>query len=107
MRITTIAEFRDRTSRVLRSRTPILVTQRGRLVGIFFPLPEIALPIALKRGIHDALSRDIVRKLKLREVSEDEVLGDFLSFRKKRLAARRRHERSHAGRRAPSRQRAL
>ena len=30
-------EFRDKATGLLRSRTPILVTRRGRLAGILFP----------------------------------------------------------------------
>jgi hypothetical protein len=67
MRISTVREFRDKATGLLRSRTPILVTRRGRLAGIFF-----------------------ARQLKRRKVSEDNVLEDFEASRKKRRAARRR-----------------
>ena len=42
MKISTVREFRDKTTGLLRSKTPILVTRRGRLAGIFFPRPELA-----------------------------------------------------------------
>src|SRR5262245_64800504 len=73
MRISTVREFRDKATGLLRSRTPILVTRRGRLAGIFFPRPEITLPIELKRELYDMLSSDIARQLKRRKVSEDDV----------------------------------
>jgi hypothetical protein len=59
MRISTVREFRDKATG-LRSRTPILVTRRGRLAGIFFPRPEITLPIELKRELFDMLSSDVL-----------------------------------------------
>ncbi|OFW16864.1 MAG: hypothetical protein A3F70_03120 [Acidobacteria bacterium RIFCSPLOWO2_12_FULL_67_14] len=90
MRISTVREFRDKATGLLRSRTPILVTRRGRLAGIFFPRPEITLPIELKRELYDMLSSDVARQLKRRKVSEDDVLKDFEASRKKRRAARRR-----------------
>lgn len=94
MRISTVREFRDKTTGLLRSKTPILVTRRGRLAGIFFPRPELTLPIELKRELYDMLSSDVARQLKRRKVSEDDVLKDFEASRKKRRAARRRRERS-------------
>ena len=90
MRISTVREFRDKATGLLRSRTPILVTRRGRLAGIFFPRPEITLPIELKRELYDMLSSDVARQLKRRKVAEDDVLDDFEASRKKRRAARRR-----------------
>src|SRR5713226_6176690 len=90
MRISTVREFRDKATGLLRSRTPILVTRRGRLAGIFFPRPELTLPLELKRELYDMLSHDVARQLKRRKVSEDDVLKDFEASRKKRRAARRR-----------------
>ena len=90
MRISTVREFRDQATGLLRSKTPILVTRHGRLAGIFFPRPEVTLPIELKRELYDMLSRDIARELKKRGVSEDEILEDFEASRRKPRAARRR-----------------
>ena len=91
MRISTVREFRDRATGLLRSKTPILVTRHGRLAGIFFPRPEVTLPIELKRELYDMLSRDVARQLKKRGVvSEDEILEDFEASRRKPRAARRR-----------------
>jgi hypothetical protein len=90
MRISTVREFRDKATGLLRSKTPVLVTRRGRLAGIFFPQPESTLPIELKRELYDTLSADIARQLKRRHVSEEDVLEDFEAFRTKRRATRRR-----------------
>jgi len=90
MRISTVREFRYKAAGLLRSRTPILVTRRGRLAGIFFPRPEITLPIELKREIHDMLSSDVARLLRRRKISEDDVLEDFEASQKRRGPARRR-----------------
>jgi hypothetical protein len=90
MRISTVREFRNKATGLLRSRTPILVTRRGRLVGIFFPRPEITLPIELKRELYDMLSSDVAQQLKRRRVSEGGVLMDFEASRNQRRAAHRR-----------------
>ena len=88
--MSTVREFRDKASGLLRSRTPILVTRRGRLAGVFFPCPQLTLPLELKRELFDMLSSDVARQLKRRRVSEDDVLKDFETARKKRRAVRRR-----------------
>ena len=90
MRISTVREFRDKATGLLRSKTPILVTRHGRLAGIFFPRPEITLPIELKRELYGMLTSDIARQLKRRGVSEDDVLKDFAASRRRTSAARRR-----------------
>ena len=90
MRISTVREFRDKATGLLRSKTPILVTRHGRLAGIFFPRPEVTLPMELKRELYDLLSRDVARELRRRRICEDDVLKDFEASRRKPRAARRR-----------------
>lgn len=90
MRISSVREFRDNATGLLRSTTPILVTRRGRLAGIFFPRPELTLPLELKRELYAMLSSDVARQLRRRKVSEETVLNDFAAARKTRRAARRR-----------------
>jgi hypothetical protein len=90
MRISTVREFRDKATGLLRSRDPILVTRRGRLAGVFFPQPEASLPIELKRELFATLSAAVARQLKRRGLSEGDVLEGFASWRKERREARRR-----------------
>jgi hypothetical protein len=40
MRISTVREFRDQASGLLRSKDPILVTRRVRVAGVFFPIKK-------------------------------------------------------------------
>ena len=81
MRISTVREFRDNASGLLRAKDPILVTRRGRLAGIFFPRPETTLPVELKREMFGILSAEIGRQVRKRGLSEDEILADFTSWR--------------------------
>jgi hypothetical protein len=90
MRISTVREFRDNASGLLRSNDPILVTRRGRLAGVFFPRPEESLPIEIKRELFSVLSSEVARVLKKRRLSENDVLRDFKSWRKGRREACRR-----------------
>jgi hypothetical protein len=90
MRITTVREFRDKATVLLRSTEPVLITRRGRMAGVFFPSPEGTLPVDLKRELFDKLSSAIARQVKKRGSSEPEILTDFESWRKDRREARRR-----------------
>jgi hypothetical protein len=92
MRISTVREFRDNASGMLRAKDPILVTRRGKLAGIFFPRPETTLPVELKREMFGILSAEIGRQLQKRGVSEEEVLEDFAAWRQAQRAARQKLE---------------
>jgi len=90
MKISTVREFRDNPTGMLRSKDPILVTRRGRLAGVFFPWPEGAMPIEWKRDMFAVLSAEVRRQVEKQGLSEDEVVEDFKSWRKNRREARRR-----------------
>ncbi len=90
MRISTVREFRDEATGLLRSKDPVLVTRRGRLAGVFFPCPQETLPIELKREMFAMLSAEIAREIKKKGLSERAVLADFEKWRKERREARRR-----------------
>jgi hypothetical protein len=90
MKISTVRDFRDNATGLLRSKDPILVTRRGRLAGIFFPWPEGTMPLELKRELFSVLSEQVRRQVADVGLSEDEVLADFDSWRKSKRATRRR-----------------
>jgi len=90
MKISTVREFRDRATSLLRSKDPVLVTRRGKLAGVFFPSPEATLPLELKRELFGMLSRAIATQIKRQGLGEGEVLADFERWRKERRASRRR-----------------
>jgi hypothetical protein len=88
MRVSTIREFRDHASRLMRDSQPLLVTRRGRLAGIFLPWTADTLPTDLKKELFLALSADMGRQLKKTKTSEEAVLADFDLWKKKRRTAR-------------------
>lgn len=90
MKISTIREFRDRATTMLRSDDPILLTRRGKVAGVFLPWREATLPLDLKRELFSMLTSEIALHLKKRRVSEKEVLQDFARWRKGRREAGRR-----------------
>jgi len=89
MRVSTVREFRDKASGMLRSKEPILITRRGRMAGVFFPSPEGTLPVDLNRQLFDRLSAEIGRRLKPSVASKAEILADFKSWKKARREAGR------------------
>jgi hypothetical protein len=90
MRISSVREFRDRATTLLRSEDPILVTRRGRVAGVFLPWREAALPLDLRRELFAMLTADIARQLKKKRVDEAGVLRDFARWRKERRETGRR-----------------
>ncbi len=90
MKISTVREFRDHATGLLRSKDPILVTRRGRLAGVFFPRPEATLPIELKRELFSVLSSEVRRQIKKRGLREEEVVAELESWRKSRRETSRR-----------------
>jgi hypothetical protein len=84
MRITTIREFRDRATTLIRSEDPILLTRRGRVAGVFLPWREATLPLDLKRELFSMLTSEIARHLKTKRVTEKDVLRDFARRQKAR-----------------------
>ncbi len=90
MKISTVREFRDNATGLLRSKDPILVTRRGRLAGIFFPRPEGTLPLELKREMFALLSSEISRQIKKRGVTEGKIFADFRLWKKNKRETRGR-----------------
>lgn len=89
MKINSVREFCDNATGIVRSKDTVLVTRRGRLAGVFFPCPDETMPVDLKQQLFPVLSAQIRKELDDAGVTEDEVLADFESWRKKKRAARR------------------
>jgi hypothetical protein len=89
VKISTTREFRENTTGMLRAKDPVLVTRRGRLAGIFFPRPEITLPVELKREMFGILSTEIARQIRKRSLNEEDILADFESWRQSKRKTRR------------------
>ena len=89
MRVSTVREFRDKATGMLRSKEPILITHRGRMAGVFFPSREGTLPVDLDRQLFDRLSAEVGRRLKTSAASQAEIVADFKSWKKTRCEAGR------------------
>lgn len=89
MKISTVREFRDKATGLLRSKDPVLITRRGRLAGVFFPWQKESSPLELKQDLFAMLTDEIARQARHRGLTEKRVLSDFETWRKARRAARR------------------
>ena len=90
MKVSTVREFRDNATTLLRSKDPILVLRRGRLAGIFFPWPESSLPLEFKRELYEVLSAEVSRQFRRRGITERTLARGFEAWRKKKREAGRR-----------------
>lgn len=90
MRISTVREFQDNATGLLRSDEPVLITRRGRMAGIFFPAPQGTLPVDLGRVPFDQLSAEIARQIETADESEEGILSEFDAWRTSRRKTRRR-----------------
>jgi hypothetical protein len=90
MKISSIRDFRDRATTLVRSDDPILVTRRGRVAGVFLPWREASLPVDFKRELFAMLTAEIGRQLKKKRVTEKTVLQDFERWKKGRRETGRR-----------------
>lgn len=84
MKIFSVKEFRDKATKALKSREPVLIMRRGEVAGIYFPTPLEAVPFEFRKDIFLSLTNAIKKDLARKGVKEEEVLEDFEQFRKTR-----------------------
>lgn len=84
MKLMTVRQFRDKATKALKSKEPLLILRRSEIAGIFFPLPSQAFPFEIKKDLFLTLTESIKKRLKLKGVREEDILEDFEKFRKAR-----------------------
>jgi hypothetical protein len=84
MRVITVRDFRDRASEMFRSDDVILVTRDGRPAGFFLPWEAPELPEDVRREVFLRLTEQIAAQRGARGVTEEEVLSDFATSRRRR-----------------------
>ena len=84
MRVATVRDFRDHASEMFRSDDVILVTRDGRPAGFFLPWTAPELPDEVRREVFLQLTQQIAAQREARGVTEEEVLDDFASARRRR-----------------------
>lgn len=84
MRVTTLRDFRDRATSLLRSKVPVLITRDGLPAGFFIPWDQDELPDDTKRGLYVELARRARAELKRRRLTERQLLAEFKTARRAR-----------------------
>lgn len=84
MKLMTVKEFRDKATKALKSKEPLIIMRRGEIAGIFFPVPLTAIPFEFKKDLFLILTDSIKKRLEVKGVKEEEILEDFEKFRKTR-----------------------
>lgn len=84
MKLMTVKEFRDKATKALKSKEPLIIMRRGEVAGIFFPVPLDTIPFEFKKDLFLTLTESIRRRLEVKGIKEEEVLDDFEEFRKAR-----------------------
>ena len=85
IRMATVREFRDQATKILKSKTPTLVTRRGKLAGVYVPTEgDFKFNPELRQALYSALSHMICQRLETQKISEEEVLEDFEATREPR-----------------------
>ncbi len=85
MRVAGVRELRGNLAGLLDGAEPVLVTRHGKLSGVFLPLDDPdRIPTDLRRELAAVLGRHLHILLEAQGVSEEDVLEDFRSRRRKR-----------------------
>ncbi len=74
VRFASVREFRDKATRMLQEKDPVVVLRRGKVAGIYFPYPTETLPLEFKRELFSALTANIAERLKEAGLDEEEIL---------------------------------
>lgn len=70
MKLLSIKEFRDTATKALKSKEPLIITRRGEVAGIYFPVPLGSVPFELKKDIFISLTESIKKRLEAQGVFE-------------------------------------
>jgi hypothetical protein len=81
-----VREFREQMARFLESDTPVAVTRRGETLGVYVPTPRKSVRPAEIADLKEAADRLAVA---LRDVDEEDFVGEFKRLRRRGKAAAR------------------
>jgi PHD/YefM family antitoxin component YafN of YafNO toxin-antitoxin module len=83
MRTTTVKEFRDQATKLLRGSELLLITRRGKAAGLYLPLEETRdLPLELRKELQVSLASSVRQALEEKGITEEEILEGFELSRK-------------------------
>ncbi|MFZ6016753.1 MAG: hypothetical protein ACOYU0_03900 [Nitrospirota bacterium] len=82
MKLMTVKEFRDKATKALKSKEPLIIMRRREVAGIFFPVPLETVPFEFRKDLFLTLTDSIRKRLEAKGIKEEEVLEDFEKFKK-------------------------
>lgn len=83
MRTATVKEFADLAAKLLRETEPLLITRRGKAVGLYLPLEETQdLPFDLTKNLQAYLTCSVWEAMEEKGLTEGELLEGFERSRK-------------------------
>lgn len=84
MKIATVKEFRDHTSKLLASDEPVFITRNGKTAGVYIPVDADVMPVELRTELLSHLGEKNRRLLEEKGLTEEKILADFEASRKTR-----------------------
>jgi antitoxin (DNA-binding transcriptional repressor) of toxin-antitoxin stability system len=86
MKTVTLGQLRMRVARMSRTGEPVLVTERGKPLGVFRPLPvpDESIPLETRRKLYRKTSAKIARQMDAKGVTEEQLQRDFEALRANR-----------------------
>ncbi|MBK9064029.1 MAG: hypothetical protein IPL89_12670 [Acidobacteria bacterium] len=86
MKTVTLSQLRSRARKTSRSGEAVLVTERGKPLGVFRPLPypDQSIPLDERRKLYLKTSRKLARQLDAKGITEEQLQRDFEALRKNR-----------------------
>jgi len=78
MKTATIRELSSRASKIFDGSESVLITRRGKVMGVLQPLPRPSrLPLEVRRELYAKTSAKIARQLRARGIAEEQVDRDI------------------------------
>lgn len=86
MKTVTLSQLRSRARKVSRSAEAVLVTERGKPLGVFRPLPypDESIPLEERRKLYRKTSGRLARQMDAKGITEELLQRDFEALRKNR-----------------------
>lgn len=86
MKTVTLSQFSRRARKGSRRAEAVLVTEGGKPLGVFRPLPspDQTIPLEERRKLYLKTSRKLARQMDAKGITEEQLQRDFEALRKNR-----------------------
>lgn len=86
MKTVTLSQLKSQARKTSRGGEAVLVTERGKPLGVFRPLPypDQSIPLDERRRLYLKTSRKLARQMDAKGITEEQLQRDFEALRKNR-----------------------